>query len=468
MIIHDDDKKAAEAAAERDDSEEQLAGPSTAPPPSFEESVADQLAEPSVVGHFPDSDVYVPQGGEEPPPDFTPYRAEYFVTGSQGDIVSHDRHLNEDGEALYRFLLSHSQVPPTLLLHVHGSHTESRTREVNYRDNHGHFRIKHEHYTEDVIDFNFDIDISRHIVSGPVHWSRPDNEPAYRGGMVMEVDAHDAEAGLPAPGRQRATARMIDAAKAWQKEQRARGLPPWAGPESDAALAPHQTTVLRSSKTLRQWADEYCASDKLLKEFTYERIVYGWHFANVVRAVHAAIKATYYTGTPTVAFQRTNTRVHIRPDNRLARTLSNKWLLFLLWLLLVFPLIWLYKRFGARGGGRWEVCGGAYALKSWQLVDPAQAADLPPPFSGADAGRMMDTAAGPARLVGLREGEWFQQWEGTIRRAVAGRLKTSVPLTAPDGGATEAAMMLDGYQQSAVTNLRAPLPYVMRPTVRTI
>lgn len=37
-----------------------------------------------------------PQYGEEQPPEFTPYAAEHFVTSS-GDVISHDPHLNEDG-----------------------------------------------------------------------------------------------------------------------------------------------------------------------------------------------------------------------------------------------------------------------------------------------------------------------------------------------------------------------------------
>ena len=39
---------------------------------------------------------YVPPGGEEPPPEFTPYEAEFSVSGNE--IISHDPHLNEDGE----------------------------------------------------------------------------------------------------------------------------------------------------------------------------------------------------------------------------------------------------------------------------------------------------------------------------------------------------------------------------------
>ena len=177
--------------------------------------------------------------------------------------------------------------------------------------------------------------------------------------------------------------------------------------------------------------------------------MYGWHFDNVVAAVTAAIKSTYYSGRTRVEFRLSNAKVHVRPDNLLARTLSNKWLRFLLWLLLLFPLIWLYRRFGARGGGRWEVCGGAYALKTWEAVG-REGED------GAD-GQTVQTAQGRARLVGVREGEWFQRWEGTIRRAVVGRLQAAAPLAEPDSAP---GSMLDGYphgQPNAMLNLRMPL-----------
>lgn len=44
---------------------------------------------------------------EDPPPDFAPYVAEFYETSS-GDIISHDRHLNEDGEI---HLVARAQVP---------------------------------------------------------------------------------------------------------------------------------------------------------------------------------------------------------------------------------------------------------------------------------------------------------------------------------------------------------------------
>lgn len=104
MIIAADDKKT-------DPATEPLIGPSTstAPvpeleaPPSFQESIAAGAAPDNAQtkpysyydGNLADSDVFVPPGGEEPPP-FTPYEAEFFVSGDS--IISHDKHLNEDGE----------------------------------------------------------------------------------------------------------------------------------------------------------------------------------------------------------------------------------------------------------------------------------------------------------------------------------------------------------------------------------
>ena len=107
MVIVLDDKKEDLLDVEQPDnvgpSVPTVAGPSTVAPsattfnspplPTFEE--ANEAA--SLIRHdFADSDVFVPPGGEEPPPDFTPYEAEFFET-SDGNVISHDPHLNEDG-----------------------------------------------------------------------------------------------------------------------------------------------------------------------------------------------------------------------------------------------------------------------------------------------------------------------------------------------------------------------------------
>ena len=97
--------------------------------------------------------------------------------------------------------------------------------------------------------------------------------------MVKQVDSNDLvirdpETALPS-GRRDATKEEIKAAKERKKTRQACGLPPWVavGPESWLQQqAPERAVVLESSKSLRQWADEYCASDKLLKEFTYTKV----------------------------------------------------------------------------------------------------------------------------------------------------------------------------------------------------
>lgn len=49
--------------------------------------------------NFREDSAFMPPGGEEPPPEFTPYEAEFFQ-GSYGEVISHDLHLNEDGKSL--------------------------------------------------------------------------------------------------------------------------------------------------------------------------------------------------------------------------------------------------------------------------------------------------------------------------------------------------------------------------------
>jgi len=186
-------------------------------------------------------------------------------------------------------------------------------------------------------------------------------------------------------------------------------------------------------------------------------------------AVRSTIEATPYNGCLTVEFIPHGSKVYIRPDNRVSRMLSNKWLRFLSIILFVFPFIWLFKRFHSRGGGRWEVCGAAYALKQLvplELDDEVSGAQQLPayfitapttssaPTMAAGTSRIsqrsshfIQTPTGPKELIGLREGEWFRSWEGTITRAVIGRYQSRVPL--PSSTRSNLVIQtLDGYNDS--------------------
>ncbi|KAI0094843.1 hypothetical protein BDY19DRAFT_914873 [Irpex rosettiformis] len=472
--------------------------PSGSPPPAFASLPISDSPNLNANGEpieFADNNFFVPPGGEgPPPPDFAPYVAEYFEAGD-GSVVSHDPHLNEDGEALYRFILSQSHIPPQLLLIVKGHHQEHQTRSVRRIDDRGHARWETETESVTVHDFDFQIDVSQYILREPTQWSIPDEEPAYRGTMNLEVDGVLMPSRMSFSGpsgedgateallwqehesgrrrRWKASKQERKRANTWKAERKMRGLPPWIGPPSPVGhpVNPemYRNDVMKSTMTVREWADEYCASDKMLKEFTYQKVIYGWNFSALEAAVVAAVKSTHYNGHLTVEFKRRGDKVFVRADNWISRTLSNKWLVILLCITFVYPFIWLFKRFYQGGGGKWEVCGGAYALKSWKLLDYSSTsalggnnefvnADAPPPFPGAldptvadlsnslNNKTLVNTQMGVAEVVGLREGEWFQMWEGSIKRAVVGRLKSQVPLTVPDDGPLPAALMLDGYQ----------------------
>ncbi|RUP49053.1 hypothetical protein BC936DRAFT_143377 [Jimgerdemannia flammicorona] len=97
---------------------------------------------------------------EVSPPGYSIYQAE-FQTDPRG-VVSWDKHLNEDPEALYQFLVTHNSRPG---MHVdfHGHHDETRTRIRTYTDKDGRSRTETEYYTETVTDFQFSVDASDYV-----------------------------------------------------------------------------------------------------------------------------------------------------------------------------------------------------------------------------------------------------------------------------------------------------------------
>ncbi|KAI6047661.1 hypothetical protein EDC04DRAFT_3050926, partial [Pisolithus marmoratus] len=408
-------------------------------PRPFEASMSDPILQVS------EAEMLMPHGGEDPPA-FAPYEASYF-TSSDGSLISHDPHLNEDGEALYRFLLSQASIPPTLVLHCRGSHDEIHTRFVTHHRHDNHRETETEQYTEKVVDFDFKIDVGQHIIGGPTHWSIADSVPAYRGRMFHEVGVGN--------DRHRATGAESKAAKSWDDERSHRGFPPWISSgytwRQDQPSVMHTDSVLQSSWTFRRWADDYCSSSKYFKEFDYEKVVYGWNFGAIVTATQALIKSTYYSGDIYVGFETSRSLISIRSENRLSRSLSNGWIKFFLIITFVYPFLWLFKHFHSRGGGIWKVCGGAYALKrtvktAEQLIDIKRAER---PLRGAPDFLEQYSESSHTQVAtsvqGLREGVWFRQWEGTIRRAVHNRLRDTQALINPDLSSVPQAALLDGY-----------------------
>ena len=152
--------------------------------------------------------------------------------------------------------------------------------------------------------------------------------------------------------------------------------------------------------------------------------MYGWNLVKLRDGVAAVIRAVYRHDIY-ITYELDEDKIRIRPDNRLSRTLSNRCFKFLLWITLIYPVIWLYKRFSQRGGGRWEVCGGAYALKTWEPLPPGAPLAAPERTRVLPDGRVL-------HLVGEGEDEWFKRWEGIIRDHVIQRTQTSTPISPRD------------------------------------
>ncbi|KIL62003.1 hypothetical protein M378DRAFT_166144 [Amanita muscaria Koide BX008] len=353
---------------------------------------------------------------DPPPPQFVPFDAKVLVI-SNGDIVSHDARLNTDGEALYRFLLSqYLQAPPYYQLHCRGTHTETSTRTPRTPLGRGHSGVERdEQYTKTITDFDFYINVHPSLPAsftsgndscGLIHWSVSDSEPVYRGRMVREIE-------LPSGGGKReatwSESRQYDE---WGSGRVTLGLPPWVSRDNSNQFCDVDSAVaLRSSKSLRQWADEYCASPKLLKEFMYEKVLYGWNMKQFEEAVRATIFSTYRRdGSITISFDIKNSKVYVRPKNILSRILSNELLKTLLTIFFIYwPLIWLYKHFYA--GGRWKVCGGAYSFRREVTEDGPE------------------TMGKRKKMIGLQEGEWLEKWGNVIKHSVDRHYRSSEPIS---------------------------------------
>jgi hypothetical protein len=174
------------------------------------------------------------------------------------------------GEALYRFLLSQAEIPPTFVVHCRSIKTEKRTRTVEKTDSEGRQYTVTEKYTDVVFDFDFKIECQ--VPPRATQWTVGDDEPVYRGGMYREVG--------PPGGTTSADYGTTEKFEAWAAKRRKCGLPPWVGrgPPNDrpdgtgVGQHPRNADTLRSSWTLRQWADDYCQSPKIFKEFIYEKV----------------------------------------------------------------------------------------------------------------------------------------------------------------------------------------------------
>jgi len=147
--------------------------------------------------------------------------------------------------------------------------------------------------------------------------------------------------------------------------------------------------------------------------------------------VRAAIKTTFYSGDVDIDIVKRASMINIRPNNRLSIALSKIWFKVLMIILLIYPFVWLFKRFHPRGGGRWQVGGGAYALMRWVPVGPERQAELlagGPRYEDVLVQRRDGTIL---KAVGISESQWIRLWRRTIIHAVQSRYQSTVAVQLP-------------------------------------
>ncbi|RUS19017.1 hypothetical protein BC937DRAFT_87873 [Endogone sp. FLAS-F59071] len=231
--------------------------------------------------------------GRPLPPDYSTYQAEYKES-SKG-IVSYDKHLNEDPEALYQFLSTHNS-PPEIVIEFRGFHNESRSRTVTRND-----RQEVEYYTEEVTDFHFKIDASSYVA---LH--------SYTGLYVLSQP--ESNSWFPAVSK-------------WFNRNKPQMEPP-------------------KPKTVRELCDEYIKSKKFLKEIKVKKQI-DWDYERLTLALTSAIRYIGFHRSLTISYPTSHEQTRVCSDAGFAYYWDQTWvqvLLFItcLWIIL-WPAAWFYR-----------------------------------------------------------------------------------------------------------------------------
>ncbi|KIM80107.1 hypothetical protein PILCRDRAFT_9686 [Piloderma croceum F 1598] len=264
-------------------------------------------------------------------------------------IVSRDPLLNNDGDALYRFILDHMD-PPSVQLHCFGSHV------VTELVAHGS-SAKMKKTT--VVDFNFVVDLALSMKPGSGElYTCGDDVVTYRGGMVKKIGV--------------------------------KGSP---------------------VKTVRDWVRNYTGSPKTGKEFRFNKVISEIDMPKIRDAVNQIISSTGYSSVQNVYFTVGNSSIKVQADSSLTRMPADG-LKYLRWIDLVYPFVWMYRRFGKQGG-KWDVCRASFTCNR----DPRD----------------------PHKVIGvpLGDGDWVKIWERTIRLGIRNRIQTTQPIYRPTADDSE-------------------------------
>lgn len=310
-------------------------------------------------------------------------------------------------------------------------------------------------------DFHFTVDVSNALLPADTYgapvWVVADEEPAKRGRYWRQIDLDPNPPRTPAnleagtlPSLRRAACHLerkngVDDAQ----RRKALGLPPWARVSGrtatgarllfpgdrlrfkDTSAQGHlDTTMFPPTKTLADWAEEYCASWSPLKEFRFIRTVYGWNLVEAQQMVKETLR-TCHSGDrkkQTVKIIIKGRKVIVRPYNPLWWLYGLGFLRFFLYITLIHPLImWPIKMYLL--GRCWKVAGSSFAFVRYEHLEDSEPGEtiaqyiarVPQPLPEND---LKVTSRGISKFVGQRFTDWFSVNQPTIVRAATSRTFT--------------------------------------------
>ncbi|RAH49543.1 uncharacterized protein BO95DRAFT_354221 [Aspergillus brunneoviolaceus CBS 621.78] len=318
-------------------------GHPTAPPPSYEETIA---AGP-VTLQPPQPSTISPTNPAPPPPIARPSSTQTTSDAGDNRSVMLDPILSEDPSALHALIVRQARTPPRPYLTVRGSHTETREDSHDTTDNNNTNNNNNNKSTrnETVVDFDFKIDLYKYMVRDydavPDYEDEVDaapNEEEDRDGwrvcsVVRDGDGQEAYRG----GRSRSAT--------WAGHTRRSG----GGHVEDASEGEIVGLVGEEGEEpgLMGWCDRFCLDPGPVKSFRFTRSIVGFDVATLRSLLISHLRNLNYHGNIDISITLANKKLTIYSPHWINELRNNSfayWFCIILQLwIITWPVIWFLE-----------------------------------------------------------------------------------------------------------------------------
>ncbi|RAH81978.1 hypothetical protein BO86DRAFT_312900 [Aspergillus japonicus CBS 114.51] len=297
-------------------------GNPTAPPPSYEETIAAGPVTPQLPQPSAPSTTNLP-----PPPSPVPRPSSNQATSDAEDkrSVMLDPALSEDPSALHALIVRQARTPPRPYLTVRGSHTETREESTSTDSTSNNKSTRN----ETVVDFDFKIDLYKYMVR---------DYDADRDGwrvcsVVRDGDGQKAYRG----GRSRS--------ETWAGHPRRSG----GGHVEDASEGEIVGLVGEEGEEpgLMGWCDRFCLDPGPVKSFRFTRSIVGFDVATLRSLLISHLRSLNYHGNIDISITLANQELTIYSPHWINELRNNSfayWFCIILQLwIITWPVIWFLE-----------------------------------------------------------------------------------------------------------------------------